>query len=133
MYLTFIIVVLLVDYVWLTLNKSRYNFLVKKVQGTNLQINIVGAVLSYICVILTLFFFAIPKVKEQTLRNKSLKHLFIQSIIWGGGLGFLIYGVFNFTNIAIFKNYDVKVAAMDTLWGFTLYTLATFFFLYPTK
>lgn len=127
----YIVVILLVDYVWLTVNKSRYNFLVKKVQGSNLQINIIGAILSYICVIISLIFFAIPKVKEQTLKNKSTKNLIIQSIIWGGGLGFIIYGIFNFTNIAIFKDYDIKVATMDTLWGFTLYTFATFFFLYP--
>lgn len=31
--------------------------------------------------------------------------------------GFIIYGVYNMTNHAVFEDYSLKVAAVDTIWG----------------
>ena len=133
LYVCLIVFVMIIDYIWLTLNKHRYNMLVTTIQGKSIQINTVGAILSYVCVILTLIFFAIPKVEQQSSTNKHPLNLFFNSLVWGGGLGFLIYGVFNFTNIAIFKNYNIKIAALDTLWGTILYTIACFVFVYASR
>lgn len=36
---------------------------------------------------------------------------------WGALLGFIIYGVFNFTNYALFPGYRLSTVAIDTLWG----------------
>ena len=41
-------------------------------------------------------------------------------------LGFVIYGVFDLTNLAIFKKYDNMVALMDMLWGGTLFALTAY-------
>ena len=39
--------------------------------------------------------------------------------------GLVIYGVFDSTNMAIFKKYNWNVAIMDTIWGGTLMALTT--------
>lgn len=49
--------------------------------------------------------------------------------MYGGAVGFSIYGIYNFTSLAIYKDMDVSVGILDTLWGTTLYTLATFTYL----
>ena len=41
-------------------------------------------------------------------------------------LGFCTYGIFDFTNLAIFKNYYFKTAIIDTLWGAILFFIVTF-------
>ena len=40
-------------------------------------------------------------------------------------LGFCIYGIFDYTNLAIFKNYKLKTALQDQIWGSILFTLVT--------
>ena len=41
-------------------------------------------------------------------------------------LGFCVYGIYEFTNIAIFKNYKWIAAIVDTLWGGILFYTATY-------
>ena len=40
-------------------------------------------------------------------------------------LGIVIYGVFEMTNLALFKKYKWQIAVMDTLWGGVLFGLTT--------
>ena len=123
-----IIFVLLADYIWLTTNKQMYSTLVKSIQKQEMKINIIGAIVSYICVILLLVFYAIPFVRLQSKTNKIPS---IQScVIYGGGMGLLAYAIFNFTNIGIFKNYNVKTALIDTLWGGILFSISTILYFY---
>lgn len=116
-WMTTMIVLLVLDFVWLTVNKSGYASLVTKVQNSSLQLNYVGAAISYLCIFLAIIFYVLPAVENDTGNKLWL------SLKYGGFLGFLIYGVFNFTNIAIFSNYDIKMALKDTLWGITLFTV----------
>jgi uncharacterized membrane protein len=96
--------------------------LVKKVQGSDMKINRLGAILSYLCVLIAIFCFAIPLIE------KTKKTDFLTCLKYGGGIGFVIYGVFNATNLAIFKNYDPVVALVDTTWGVTLFTLSCYIY-----
>ena len=45
-----------------------------------------------------------------------------------GLLGLVIYGTFDFTNYAMFKNYDLMVAVMDMVWGSILFMATTYIF-----
>lgn len=121
--------VLIVDSIWLFFNKNRYNSLVQAVQHHPISLNILGALLSYICVMLLIIFFAIPITKAHVTPKNTLR----PCIIYGGGLGLLVYGVFNATNAGIFKKYDPLIALMDTVWGGILFTLATFFYLHTYR
>ena len=40
-------------------------------------------------------------------------------------LGIVIYGVYESTNYAILKNWNIKAVALDTLWGGILFALTT--------
>jgi len=126
-YIILIIFILIVDYIWLSLQKPLYNILVRSVQGTDLKMNLIGGILSYICIIASLILFVIPLIKSN-LNNNQTSNLFGSCLYYGGLLGLLMYGIFNATNLAIFTNYDPKIALMDTLWGATLFTMSTFLF-----
>lgn len=125
-YIATIILVLIADFIWLYLNKNNYNLLVTKVQGSPIQLNFIGGVLSYLFLIIGLFVFSIPMITNEYNKNKK-QSIFLLSMLYGGVLGLIIYGIFNTTNIAIFKNYDIYVAIIDTIWGFFIYTFAAYF------
>jgi len=125
-YIATIIIVLIADFIWLYLNKNNYNSLVTKVQGSTIQLNFIGGALSYLFLIIGLFVFSIPMITNEYNKNKK-QSLLLLSMLYGGVLGLVIYGVFNTTNIAIFKDYDIYVAIIDTTWGFFIYTFAAYF------
>ena len=83
--------------------------MVNGIQKEDMKLNIFGAIGSYILLILVLYKFII-------LERKPLSDAFL--------LGFCIYGIFDLTNIAIFKNYQIIPAIVDTVWGgFLFYTV----------
>lgn len=47
----------------------------------------------------------------------------VESAIKGAQIGFVIYGVFDFTSTFMFHAWSLKVAILDTLWGTFLYTI----------
>jgi len=120
-----IVLLLVFDFIWLYLNKNMYNSLVKKVQGSDIKLNFIGASLAYCCSLIGLLVFSFPLIKYEYEKNKK-QSLLLLSVKYGGLLGFIIFALFNTTNLAIFKNYDYKVALIDTLWGFSSYSLITY-------
>ena len=128
MYLSIIILTLILDFIWLYLNANMYRKLIRKIQGSELKVNYLGALLSYLCLILALFIFVFPLVKNEYEKNKK-QSLIILAIKIGGLLGLLMYGMFNATNIGIFKNYYYKSAIIDTLWGIFLFSFITYIYL----
>ena len=87
-----------------------FNNMVKKIQKDDMKLNIYGAIGAYILMILAIYKFII-------VDRKSPNDAFI--------LGICIYGVFDFTNYAIFKNYNMFIGALDMLWGGILYYVVT--------
>jgi uncharacterized membrane protein len=92
--------------------------LIYKIQGSKLEINYLGAFLSYIFLTLALYFFIILD-KKSSFRTKLL-NAFI--------LGLTLYGVFEATNLALFKEWSPYIFLSDTLWGSTLMLLTTYIF-----
>jgi uncharacterized membrane protein len=41
-------------------------------------------------------------------------------------LGFLVYGIYNGTNLATINLYNTKIAILDSLWGGLLFVIVTF-------
>ncbi len=127
-YILIILITLILDFIWLYLNADMYNKVVYKIQNSKLVINYSGALLSYLCLILALFLISFPLVKYEYHKNKK-QSLILLSIKTGGLLGLLMYGIINTTNIAIFTNYSYKIAIIDSLWGFFLFTILTYIFI----
>jgi uncharacterized membrane protein len=112
--------VLILDAIWLTSMKSSYNAMVQRVQHAPLTVKYIHAVASYICVVLGVVFFAVP------LARASGYPKFLAAVLYGGGLGLVVYGVWNFTNLAVFKDYDLVMGMTDLTWGIVLFTLVTY-------
>ena len=84
--------------------------MVKGIQKEDMKLNIFDAIGSYILLILVLYKFII-------IERKPLSDAFL--------LGFCIYGIFDLTNIAIFKNYQLIPSLVDTVWGGVLFYTVT--------
>ena len=92
----------------LIINKQLYTDQFSKIGQATSSVTIwLSAIICYILMALSLQFFA---VNEHSLIKASL-------------LGFVMFGVYNTTNLATIENYEVKTAAIDTAWGTALYTL----------
>lgn len=104
------------DFVWITMVMlPLYNPMIQNIQGTPLNARIDNAIIAYA----TLFLFAyilIPKMNNYT-------DTFL--------LGFLAYGVFETTNLALFDKWNPKVVIPDSIWGGVLMCLLRYFCLNP--
>jgi uncharacterized membrane protein len=100
-----------IDFIYLKLMKGYFEKQIQKVQGSPIKINYLGAALCYIFLIIGLNYFIIkPK--------KSVNEAFL--------LGIIIYGVYETTNYAIFKEWSVLTVFADTLWGGILFASTTY-------
>jgi uncharacterized membrane protein len=81
------------------------------VQGSEIKVNLLGVALCYIFLIIGINYFIIKP-------RKSVQDAFL--------LGLIIYGVYETTNYALFKNWSIVTVIMDTLWGGVLFALTTY-------
>ena len=105
------IVMISLDFVYLTVMKGYFNNQVKRVQGTPLQINYLGAAICYIFLITGLNYFIIKP-------RKSVTDAFL--------LGIVIYGVYETTNYDLFSNWSIISVIIDTLWGGLLFATTAY-------
>lgn len=113
----------ILDGLWIYSNRNMYKNLSLNVSGNKTMSNpygIFGALLSYFLMVLIVMFVARPLVLCSSIST------FKASMLYGGLLGLYGYGVFNGTNLVLFKNYDPKIAIIDTLWGTFLMALTTY-------
>lgn len=92
--------------------------LIYNIQKSKLEINYIGAFLSYIFLTFGLYYFIIKD------KNSSFRKKLFNSFI----LGLTLYGVFEATNLALFKQWSPYIFISDTLWGATLMVLTTYTF-----
>lgn len=106
------VVLLMIDLIYLkNIGTPVFSKVVNNIQGSELKLNFLGAFISYLFLIIAInYFILIPK--------KSILDAFI--------LGLCIYAVFDGTNLAIFKDYSVKAAIIDSLWGGILFAITTY-------
>jgi len=108
--LKILVIFLLLDSVYLYFAKSIFGEMIVRIQRVAMQVRLWSAAVVYAFMTILLYWFIIKDrrpVWEATL------------------LGLATYGIYDFTNYATLKNYDLSVAIMDTVWGATLFTLTT--------
>nr|QFG74613.1 MAG: putative membrane protein [Megaviridae environmental sample] len=108
------------DSIYLFSASNFFNKLVNKIQGEDIEMNYGYTALCYVFLIFGLKYFVISKANDNDI-NKTLLDAAV--------LGWVIYGVFETTNGAIFKDWSIYAFLMDTTWGGILYALTTFFYL----
>ena len=104
------IILVCVDFIYLNLVKPLFAWQIKKIQQSPMEINYLGAIICYIFLIFGINYFIIKP-------NKSPQDAFL--------LGLVIYGVFETTNYALFKNWSSLTVVIDSLWGGILFALTT--------
>ena len=103
-------ILLALDFIYLNMTKSTFETQVVKIQRVVMKVKIIPAALCYLLLVIGLNYFILRT-------HRPILEAFL--------LGFIIYGVFDTTNLAIFKKYDWMVALMDALWGGLLFALTT--------
>ena len=108
------VVMIVLDSVYLTSAGAKvFQPLIKKIQGSPLKLNIPGAILAYIGLVLAINMFVLlqPKIPEK---KKYLLAFF---------LGLCIYVVYEGTNLAVLKNWSWTAVSLDSIWGAILFLL----------
>lgn len=108
------ILILIIDIVWINLVMAKpFKKIVKNIQNSNMEMNYYYAILSYlsILVLVNLFIF---------YKKINIYESFI--------LGSMTYAIFEFTNGAIFKNWNIYIAMLDIIWGGILFVIAKLIF-----
>ena len=104
------IVLVLIDFIYLSLISKYYQNQIKKVQGTPMKVNYLGAAICYVFLVIGLYYFIIKP-------HKSMQDAFL--------FGLVVYGVYETTNYALFSNWSIITVFIDTLWGGILFALTT--------
>lgn len=105
------IIFTLIDAGFLYLMKDNFNKIIRKIQGSDLKLNLIYTILCYVFLIAIIYYFLI--YKKATLLDAFL-------------LGLFTYGIFETTNMAIFKDWDPKIGFIDIIWGGILFS-STFY------
>lgn len=115
-----LIIFTLLDFIWIFSNYNRYNDMVKHITGSQITLNYSGVIITYIILFLGLICFVLPNVD-----NSGVNSIITSSFHYGGLFGFVVYGVYSFTNLSIFKQYRLNIAILDTVWGTGLFILTS--------
>ncbi len=105
------IIFVTIDFIYLNLIKDYFNKQIQSVQGSPIKVNYLGVAICYIFLIVGINYFIIKP-------NRSIQDAFL--------LGLVIYGVYETTNYALFKNWHILTVIIDTLWGGILFALTTY-------
>ena len=116
-HIIFAIIYLIIDVLWITtMSPLFYKKKIEAVQtDTPFSFKLIPAIFAYITLLIVLFFICIPLSKYY---QKKYPTWFVFSVV-----GFCLYGVYNFTNSAIFANYDYIFMIVDTMWGVVSFAL----------
>lgn len=122
----FAIVYIVVDVVYISLARPAYDRAVKAISGEPIPTGRKGAVaaamFAYIAMALGWIFLVVPSVNHLRAHGYSR---------WSAGLiagivyGFALYGVFNGSLYAMFRNWGGRIFTQDMLWGVSWTTIIT--------
>jgi uncharacterized membrane protein len=127
-------ILMVLDVAWIAMNVSAYSSVILNVQKSPVRLRTDYAIIAYLFILFSVIYVAIPYTtqsikKGDSIRSISIETKLLKSFMYGGAVGFSIYGIYNFTSLAIYKDLDSTMGIIDTLWGTALYTITTFVFL----
>ena len=100
-----------IDIIWLgVVAKSFYQKNLKYILSPN--VNWTAAIIFYLIYIVGILIFAVvPAVTKDSLRY---------AVVWGALFGFFTYATYDLTNLALIKDWPLKIVVVDILWGVVL-------------
>ena len=114
-----IVLFLVLDALFIGYFMKDWQSLLLRVQGEKMEVRMMSALAVYVLMVLAWVYF----VYRPYLVHKSIG----KAVNTGAVLGFVIYGIFELTNFAIIKKWNMKFVLLDTFWGATLYALVSYF------
>jgi uncharacterized membrane protein len=105
-YLKTAAVIFFVDLFWLGTGGIYGRAVIERVQGETISYRALGGILVYL--------FLAYLVLETTSYQQAFFH------------GLCVYGVYEATNYTVFRHYDWKFAAADTVWGGILFVCSRY-------
>ena len=119
LFLIILVCMLVIDVIWWGfLAKNFYKEEMKNIgrfKGGNFDVKIIPTAILYILMALGLMYFVDPKSGIE-----------ISNLFRGAFLGLLMYGVYDLTNYALLRDFSLKLAAIDMLWGSFLLGIVSF-------
>ena len=108
------LVLLALDVAWLyTCMSAKYDTMISLIQKKPMAFKLHHAMIAYTCMVIGLYAFALD-------RNASPTTAIGRAALFGA----ILYGVYDFTNAAVFDDFDTKLALIDVAWGSILYAAA---------
>ena len=104
--ITITAVLLVLDVIYFTLIGNYFSELIETIQGCALRVKLDAVILCYIFLVFAIYHFL---VKEK----KTVVDAFI--------LGFVIYGIYDLTNMATIAKWPWQLVIVDTIWGGILF------------
>lgn len=105
-----LLTLILIDVIWI-MSYARFAYaqqLRHLLRYTNnaMAPNWSAAFLVYLLMAIGLVFFVLPKADH-----------YLSALLWGALFGFILYGVYDFTNFAILTGWPLLLSIVDVLWG----------------
>ena len=122
-----IVVSILVDVPYLYLNADLFKKKTMQISGMEYPKNrYYSALIIYIFIAIGISVFILPKIDT----TKSTMVRLRDCLIYGGLFGMVAYSMFDFTAHFMFKQWDIYISIMDTIWGGLLFTITSFIISY---
>lgn len=99
-------IIFLIDLFWIATGGIFFRAMIRNIQGADIDLRYLSVIIVYLL------------LAYMLLEARSYKQAFLY--------GVCIYGTFDFTNLAVFNNYEWKMAVADTLWGGVLMASAKY-------
>ena len=103
---TAVLLLILIDMPWLLLIGDTAQKLVTRIQGSEMKLKYAPALVVYLALA-----YLVTKTESPMEAFK---------------VGVAVYAVYDFTNYAMFKNYTLSFAIMDSIWGGILMALTRY-------
>lgn len=112
--------VIILDIIWFNFVGGIYDTALEPIKAefnTELTSNLLAAsVTVYFLIALAISFFVLPKVEKKD---------YTMTFLWGGFLGFIVYGIYDLTNYILFAGWPLRIAIMDMCWGFLVFGITS--------
>jgi len=111
LYLLTVPVFFIIDLIWLgVIAKGFYRRHLDFILSPH--VNWPAAIVFYLIYIIGIIVFAVvPAIDRGS---------FVRALVWGGLYGFFTYATYDLTNMALIKDWPLKIVIVDILWGMVL-------------
>jgi len=115
---------ILLDATWIGSNYNYYNNLAKKIQKEPIKTKLIALFITYIFLIISLYFCI--RYIELEVKNKDYLKIFLFSSLFG----ICVYGIYSYTTCVFLNNYSYYNAFIDTIWATVLYSVPSLLYFY---